>query len=120
MKNRSLRKSFQHAFDGLIYVIKAERNMRIHIIIMFLIILLGFLLKIDITEWFICILLFGLVIAAECLNTAIEKMVDIFCPDKNELAKITKDSSAAFVLILAVTSAVMGIILFVPKLLEFI
>lgn len=117
MKNKNLRNSFKYAGSGIFSVLKAERNMKIHFTIMILVIILGFIFKINKMEWFICILLFGLVLSAECMNTAIEKTVDICSPEKNELARIAKDASAGAVLILAIVSATIGFMIFIPKIL---
>lgn len=112
--------SFKYALEGIFNTIKTERNMRIHITIMILVIVLGFILNITILEWIICIILFSLVIACELLNTAIENVVDIIMPQKNDKAKIAKDASAGAVLILAIASAIIGLIIFAPKILNMI
>ena len=87
---------------------------------MVLVIISGFILKISITEWTICIVLFGLVITAELINTAIETTVDIVMPEKNEKAKLAKDIAAGAVLVSAIASAIIGIIIFLPKILYFV
>lgn len=87
---------------------------------MLFVIIFGFWLNISITEWCICIALFGLVISLELVNTAIETVVDIAMPEKNEKAKKAKDISAAAVLISALASAIIGVIIFIPKILIFI
>ncbi len=112
--------SFKYALEGIKSSFGTERNMKIHIIIMLLVILAGVLLKISVFEWLICIVLFGMVIAGELFNTAIETVVDIAMPEKNEKAKIAKDISAGAVLVLSIVSAVIGIIIFVPKILYII
>lgn len=112
---KKIAKSFKYAFEGLFTAFKTERNMKIHIIIMLLVILMGFLLKITTLEWIICIILFSIVIAGELFNTAIETVVDMVMPHKDEKAKIAKDVSAGAVLILAIGSAIIGLIIFIPK-----
>lgn len=59
--------------------------------------------------------MFGFVITTELINTAIETTVDIAMPHKNEKAKLAKDISAGAVLILAIGSAIVGFIIFLPK-----
>lgn len=108
---------FKYAFNGIFETIKNERNIKVHIFIMFLVIILGFFLKISILEWFICIILFAIVISGELFNTAIENIVDNLMPEKNEFARIAKDASAGAVLVLAIGSAIIGIIIFIPKIL---
>jgi len=109
---------FKYAFNGIIETVKSERNIKIHILVMILVIILGLALKIDITEWIICIILFGIVIAGEMFNTAIENVVDNLVTEKNEYAKLAKDVSAGAVLVLAVASAIIGFIIFLPKILN--
>ncbi len=110
-------KSFKYAFDGIFTGIKEEQNMKIHITIMILVIIFGIMLKISKMEWIICIILFGLVISMELINTAIENTVDLVTKEKNEQAKIAKDVAAGAVLVSAIASAIIGLIMFVPKIL---
>ena len=113
---KKLLKSFKYAFEGIFTGIKEEQNIKIYIAIMILVIIAGIILKISKIEWIICIILFGIVIGAEMFNTAIEQTVDIAMPEKNEKAKIAKDVSAGAVLIVAISSAIIGLIIFIPKL----
>lgn len=115
MKNEKMINSFKNAFNGMIVYFKQERNMKIHISIMFLVILLGIIFKIKMVEWIICIICFALVIGGELFNTAIEITIDIVTPNFNEKAKKAKDISAGAVLVLAIASAIIGFIIFVPK-----
>ena len=114
---KKLLKSFKYAFDGIYTGIKEEQNMKIHITIMILVIIFGIMLKISKMEWIICIILFGLVISMELINTAIENTVDLVTKEKNEQAKIAKDVAAGAVLVSAIASAIIGLIIFVPKIL---
>ena len=93
-----------------------ERNIKIHISVMILVIICGFIFHLSTTEWLICILLFALVISLELVNTAIEAVVDLCSPNYHELAKYAKDVAAGSVLISAIASVVIGLIIFVPKL----
>ena len=114
---KKLLKSFKYAFEGIFTGIKEEQNIKIHIAIMILVIIFGIMLKISKTEWIICIILFGLVISMELINTAIENTVDLITKEKNEQAKIVKDVAAGAVLVSAIASAIIGLIIFVPKIL---
>lgn len=107
--------SFRYAFEGIFTAFKAEKNMKVHFIIMILVIILGILLKISKMEWIICIILFGFVISLELVNTAIENTVDLITLEKHPKAKIAKDVSAGAVLIAAITAVVVGLIIFLPK-----
>ncbi len=112
---KKLIKSFKYAFEGIVAGIKEEQNMKIHISIMILVIIFGILLKISKMEWIICIILFGFVISMELVNTSIENIVDLITLEKNPKAKIIKDVAAGAVLISAITSAIIGLIIFIPK-----
>ncbi len=108
-------KSFKYAISGLKTAIKSERNMRIHVLSMILVIIAGIILKISIMEWVVCFILFGAVISSELMNTAIEKLVDMVAPYKNEKARIVKDIAASAVFVWAMVAAIVGIIIFLPK-----
>ena len=113
-------KSLGYAISGIIQCIQKERNIKIHLVFMFLVIICGFLFRLSITEWLICILLFGLVISLELVNTAIEAVVDLCTQEYHPLAKIAKDTAAGAVLISAIASVVIGLIIFVPKILSLV
>lgn len=118
MKNGTLLDSFKYAFIGIFTALKEERNLFIHAIFMILVIFAGIGLQINIYEWFICIILFLVVISAELFNTAIEATVNLACQEIHPLAKKAKDISAGAVLITAIGAAIIGLIIFVPKLLN--
>ena len=85
---------------------------------MIFVIIFGIVLKISKIEWIICIVLFGLVISSELMNTAIENTVDLITMEKNPKAKIAKDVAAGAVLVNAITSAIIGLLIFLPKILK--
>lgn len=120
VKSKKIANSFRYAFEGFISSFKTERNMKIHIIIMILVIIAGILLKINKYEWIICIICFSIVIGGELFNTAIETVVDIVMPYKNEKAKFVKDVAASGVLIFAIGSAIIGLIIFVPNIIKLV
>ena len=120
VKTKKVANSFKYAFAGLITSFRKERNMKIHFLIMLLVIALGFLLKINQLEWFICIMWFAVVIGGELFNTAIETTVNIVMPYRNPKAKAAKDISAGAVLMLAIGSAITGGIIFIPKIIDYI
>jgi diacylglycerol kinase len=113
MKNRI--HSFRHAIRGIGMVLKSEKNMQIHLIVAVLVIIAGIFFKINITEWMLCLLCFGLVLGAEMVNTSIEKLVDLVSPQRHELAGKAKDIAAGAVLICALIAASVGLIIFIPK-----
>ena len=112
---KRLRKSFGYAFKGIDDVIKREPNMKIHVVVAILVVIMAFILKVSIIEWIILVLLIGAVLAAETINTTIENLVDMYTKEYDEKAKIVKDTAAGTVLILAITSAIIGLIIFIPK-----
>lgn len=123
LKEKSIKrlfKSFKYALEGINYAFKYEQNIIVHTLVMAIVILLGIVLKISIFEWLICLILFGLVIATEMINTSIEATVDLACDKKHPLAKIAKDTASGAVLIFALTSIVAGIIIFLPKIIDII
>lgn len=115
MKNKKLINSFKYAFKGIVSALLSERNMKIHVNIMALVIIFGLILNISVGEWFVCIICFAIVISAEMFNTALEQMVDIAMPEKDPRAKFVKDVAAGGVLVMAIASLVIGLIIFVPK-----
>ena len=117
-KMKKTRNSFKYAIEGIWTSFKTERNMKIHIFIMILVIIAGIILKINKSEWIICIILFAIVIGSELFNTSIETIVDMVMPEKNEKAKIAKDVSAGAVLVVAIGAAIIGLVIFVPRILN--
>ena len=117
-KMKKIRNSFKYAIEGIWTSFKTERNMKIHIFIMILVIIAGIILKINKSEWIICIILFAIVIGSELFNTSIETIVDMVMPEKNEKAKIAKDVGAGAVLVVAIGAAIIGLVIFVPRILN--
>ncbi|NDV47167.1 diacylglycerol kinase family protein [Paludibacter sp. 221] len=108
-------KSFGYAFRGIWKAFATQPNMRIHLIVAVLVVICGFLFRISTIEWMFCLLCFGLVFGAELINSAIESVVDLASPEKNKLAGDAKDMAAGAVLVCAIFSAIVGLIIFVPK-----
>ena len=119
-KKAPLYKSFSYAFAGIFACIRKERNIKIHCVFMFLVIIAGLVLRLSVTEWCICLILFGLILSLELVNTAVESVVDLVTEEKKPLAKVAKDTAAGAVLIAAIMAAVIGCIIFLPKLLAYV
>lgn len=118
MKNEKkdpLYQSFGYAFQGIFTCIRKERNMKIHCTAAVLVVIAGVILKISAIEWCICLALFGMVMALEHVNTAVEAVVDMVTEEYHPLAKIAKDTAAGAVLIAAIMAAIAGCIIFLPK-----
>ena len=110
--------SMRYAWNGLCYVVRTQRNFQIHLMITVGVLSAGSLLGITLVEWCLVLILIGGMLALECLNTAIEAVVDLAAGSEYyELAKISKDVSAAACWLGALTSAIVGLIVFVPYIL---
>jgi len=119
MNNRkfTLKQSFQFAFEGFHYAIQTQRNLRLQLITAIVVLTVSTFLPMQAMEWVIVLLLISLVIVAEILNTAIEKTIDMIEDKFNPTAKTVKDLSAAAVLYISITAAVIGAIIYLPKIL---
>lgn len=112
--------SMNHAIDGINYTIDHERNFKIEMSIAMLVIVAGFFFKVSKIEWLILLLTTSSVLGLELVNTSIERCVDLVTKDYQELAKHAKDVSAGAVLLASLFSICVGIIIFLPKILEMI
>ena len=92
--------------------------MKIHCMVAALVVIAGLIFGISVTDWCICLGLFGMVMALELVNTAVEAVVDLVTEERKPLAKLAKDAAAGAVLIAAIMAAIAGMIIFIPKLLE--
>ena len=111
-------KSFGFAFNGLKILIREEHNARIHLFAVVCVTIAGVFFKITVSEWIAVVFAFGFVIAMEIVNSAIEGISNFISPEKHEMIKKIKDLSAASVLIAAITALLIGLIIFVPKILD--
>jgi diacylglycerol kinase len=118
LKSRDLIASFRHAFQGLGYALRTQRNARIHLIFTLVILPLGVWLGMDRVEWCLILLAIGMVWMAELSNTVLEDVVDLQCPGYNPLAKSAKDVKAAVVVVASLTAALVGVLILGPKLIE--
>lgn len=119
-KNKNIKDSFKHAYEGIIYASSKERNMHIHLSFAVLVVIAGSIFQISYEEWLVCLILIALVISLELVNTAIESVVDMITTKDNPLAKVAKDTSAGAVLVSAFVAAFIGLIIFLPKIFYFI
>lgn len=117
---KRLVRSFKAAFEGIASTYKKEQNIKIHTIISLIVVLGGFIFKINYIEWLVCLVLIGFVMMAEFFNTSIEYVVDLASPDIHPLAKAAKDTASAGVLMMAIISALIGCVIFIPKIIEFV
>lgn len=106
--------SFKHALEGICVALGKEPNLKFHLLAGLIVITASVLLNISRTDWMIVIFLIGFVVSVELTNTAIEAVVDEFTEKEHPGAKLAKDISAGAVLAAAVTSAIIGLIIFLP------
>ena len=123
MKNQkfSMRKtvtSFVYAFNGLKILLREEPNSRIHLVASICTIIAGILLKVSLNEWIALVLAMGFVITLEIVNSAIENIADFISPGRDDMIKKVKDLSAAGVLVSAITALIIGLIVFLPKIIR--
>jgi len=109
-------KSFNYAFSGISYVLKTSRNFIIQLIFAVTSLIIGFLLKISLSNYVILISTIMSVLILEILNTSIETIVDLVVKKEfSILAKISKDTSAGAVLLASINSVIIAVYIFVPK-----
>lgn len=111
-------KSVGHAIDGIEYTINKERNIKLEILAAIIVSVAGFILKITLTEWLVMLLVISMVLSLELINTAIERCVDLVTKDYHDLAKAAKDASAGAVFMMSLFSIIIGIVIFLPKIIN--
>ena len=119
-KNQNFFQSLKNAINGITYVFKSGRNFKIQLVFAIFATLVGIFLNLSNIEFAILIITIVFVLVMECINTAIEKIVDMYTLEYNETAKIIKDTAAGCVTLTAILSIIIGCLLFLPKLVEII
>jgi diacylglycerol kinase (ATP) len=115
-KQPTLFESFHFASIGVLYVIRTQRNFRIHLGIALGVVILGLWLGLPSGAWSILLMTIGRVLIVEMFNTAAETLVDLASPDYHPLAKLVKDLAAGAVLLSALIAVVVGLLLLGPPL----
>ncbi|HEY5464722.1 MAG TPA: diacylglycerol kinase family protein [Hanamia sp.] len=108
-------KSFLNAFRGLKDCLSHEKNFQIQYVVALLVIGAGIFFSLSTTEWMIILICFAVVLSFEIINSAIEKLCDLVCPEFNLTIKKVKDMAASAVLLSAIITFVIGCIIFLPK-----
>lgn len=114
MDGRKFIRSFGYAFCGIVTACK-EQNFKSHLISAIIVLIAGYFTGLSRIEWFIVLILIALIFSLEMMNTAIERVVDLASPNIHPLAKQAKDIAAGGVLVFAVFSAIIGLLIFLPK-----
>lgn len=117
-KSKNFFDALKNSINGIFYVIKNEKNMKIELVFAILAIITSFFLKINAIEFIIILFVIFFVLFAEFINSAIEKVVDLYTLEYNEAAKIAKDISAGAVTIVSFLSIIIGVIIFLPKIIN--
>jgi len=117
-RSRSRLQSFQHAFAGLWYVLRTQRNAWIHASITIFVILLGLWIGLERHDWTLIMIAICFVWLAEIINTALEAITDLASPEQHPLARVGKDVGAGAVLLASITAIILGLFILLPPLLE--
>lgn len=115
-KNKNILESFKYGFLGLFETIKRERNIKIALVLIVLGAIISCFLKLSTIEWIVVILMSVIVVSLEMMNTALEAVVDMVMPNIHPLAKLAKDTAAGAVVLSVVVAFVIGLIIYLPKL----
>ena len=109
-----------HAFEGLRVLFCEEWNACIHLVVMLCAVVAGFLFHLTAGEWMAVVFAIGLVFSLELINTAIENLADFVCAERHEQIRKVKDLSAAAVLVGALAALAVGVLVFLPKIMDLI
>lgn len=107
--------SFKYAFNGFKLMFIGNPNLIIQSVVAFLVLIFAIIFNFSTLEWAIILICIAMVLAAEIFNTAIEILSDFVCQENNDKIAKLKDISAAAVLLLSIFSAIIGLIIFIPK-----
>lgn len=110
---------FSFAWNGIVEAVKQERNFQIHIAAALLVVIAGIILRLSILEWVPLILVIGMVLVAELINSAIEMAIDYIKPEIHPQAKVIKDIAAGAVLVTAIVAVIIGILILFPKIYQY-
>lgn len=116
-KNPNFFQSLKNAINGICYIVKTGRNIKIQLVFAIIAIIAGIVLEINNIEFLILILTIFFVLVSEIMNTAIEDLSDLYTTEYNERIKIIKDIGAGAVTLSAIASLCVGLIMFLPKVL---
>lgn len=112
---RKSARSFRYAGKGIVALFRYENNARIHLIAALLVLAAGLFFRVSLSEWGLLITQIVLVWVAEAFNTALEKLCDLVSPNYHPLVKSVKDLAAGGVLLVAMGAALVGALIFLPK-----
>ena len=108
------RNAFNYAFRGIVYAWKTQLNFKIETGVALATVLMSVFFQISAVQWLIVVLLIGLVLSLEILNTAVEMLCDLYSKSYHPLIKLIKDTAAGAVLIATITAVIAGLMIFIP------
>jgi diacylglycerol kinase len=114
------RKSFVYAWQGFKALLSTEHNTRIHLVLTITVIGAALVLRVSRIELIILVMVMATVWVAEIFNTALEKAMDFMSTEHHPQIKLVKDLAAAAVLITAIAAIIVGCLIFIPKMLQYI
>lgn len=110
-------KSVGYAFKGMLILIKTEASIKIQLVIAVVVTIAGFYFEISKTEWMAQIIMIGLVMSVEGVNTAVEYIADFVHPEHHKKIGLIKDVAAGAVFIAAIVAVIIAAFIYGPKLL---
>lgn len=111
-------KRIKYAYYGMIQMFKRDSHFFIHLVITIAVIILSFVFSLSLVEWLFVMSAIFSVLSTEAINTSIEYVVDLVTKDYHELAKFAKDISAFAVLLTSLYAVIVGLIIFMPKIIN--
>jgi diacylglycerol kinase len=111
-------KSFKYCYEGMKYSFYHEQNIMVMIVIAIIVLIMGLVFPISYVERLVILLLIAMVLSLEMINTAIETAIDLVTLKENKLAKVAKDSASAAVGIMSMFSLIIGLLIFIPRIIE--
>ncbi len=111
-------KGIKYSLKGILILITTEDSIKAQFLIGFFVIVLGFVFNISSTEWMVQLIIIGLVLVAEALNTAVEKVADFIHPEFHNKIGIIKDVAAGAAGLAAIISIIIGCIIYIPKIID--
>lgn len=118
VNHRSILQSFGYAFEGIFHALKYNQNLRLHFAVGTIVIIASLIFRVNPFEMGILGIMILLVISAEMVNSSIEEMVNLISQGHSKEAKIAKDVAAGMVLLTAISSVIVGFLIFFPYLIR--
>ena len=118
--HQSIFSSFKVAFEGILYALRQNRNMRIQFVVAIIVVLASLFFRVNPYQMGILAVVILLVIVTEMINTSFEEMIDLITIEHRKEAKAAKDVAAGMVLVAAIGSVIVGILIFTPYILRFL